>query len=141
MKDTIIRTLDDGLILRRATMADGERLAEAHADLHRDPGVEEPDAAVAAWVRDLMERPHPTFEPGDFTLVEEERSGRIVSSVCLISQTWSYGGIEFGVGRPELVATHPDFRQQGLIRAQFEVIHEWSAARGERMQAISGIHW
>ncbi|RPI52356.1 MAG: hypothetical protein EHM56_08495, partial [Chloroflexi bacterium] len=87
MKDTIIRTLDDGLILRRATVADSERLIEAHSDLHRDPGVEEPDERVGAWVRDLMERPHPTFQPEDFTLVEETRSGRIVSSLCLISQT------------------------------------------------------
>jgi GNAT superfamily N-acetyltransferase len=141
LKDIILRTLHDGLILRRATMADGERLIEAHSDLHRDPGVEEPDERIGAWVRDLIEGPHPTFEPGDFTIVEEARSGRIVSSLCLISQTWSYGGIEFGVGRPELVATHPDYRQQGLVRAQFEVIHEWSAERGEKLQAITGIPW
>jgi GNAT superfamily N-acetyltransferase len=141
LKRDIIRTLHDGLILRRARPADGERLVEAHADLHRDPGMEEPDEGVGAWVRDLLERPHPTFEPEDFTLVEEPRDGRIVSSLCLISQTWSYGGIEFGVGRPELVATHPDYRQQGLIRAQFEMIHAWSADRGEEMQAITGIPW
>ncbi len=141
MKDKIIRTLDDGLILRRASVADSERLVEAHAELHRDPGMEGPDERVGAWVRDLMERPHPTFEPGDFTLVEDTRTGRIVSSLCLISQTWSYAGIKFGVGRPELVATDPDYRQRGLIRAQFEVIHEWSAQRGEKMQAITGIPW
>jgi GNAT superfamily N-acetyltransferase len=141
LKRDIIRTLHDGLILRRATVADSERLIEAHADLHRDPGMEEPDERVGAWVRDLVERPHPTFGPQDFTIVEEPRDGRIVSSLCLISQTWSYDGIEFGVGRPELVATHPDFRQQGLIRAQFEVIHGWSAERGEKVQAITGIPW
>jgi GNAT superfamily N-acetyltransferase len=141
VKERTIRTLDDGLILRRATVADCERLIEAHAELHRDPGREGPDEGIAAWVGDLMERPHPTFEPRDFTVVEEARTGRIVSSLCLISQTWSYGGIEFGVGRPELVATHPDYRQRGLIRAQFEVIHEWSGQRGEKMQAITGIPW
>jgi hypothetical protein len=139
LKPEIIRTLDDGLILRRSTVADTEKLIEAHSELHRDPGMEEPDERIGAWVRDLMTRPHPTFEPGDFTIVEEAKSGRIVPSLCLISQTWSYGGIEFGVGRPELVATHPDYRQRGLVRAQFEVIHAWSAERGEKMQAITGI--
>jgi hypothetical protein len=43
------------------------------------------------------------------------------------------------VGRPELVGTLPEFRNRGLVRAQFEVIHGWSAARGHLLQAITGI--
>jgi GNAT superfamily N-acetyltransferase len=139
MNPNLIRDLGDGLILRRATPEDTEKLVAFHADVHRDPGREEPEEYVGAWTRDLLERPHPTFQPGDFTLVEDMDSSAIVSSLCLISQAWSYGGVEFGVGRPELVGTHPDYRNRGLIRAQFEVIHEWSAARGELVQAITGI--
>jgi hypothetical protein len=71
--------------------------------------------------------------------VEDTKTGKIVSSLNLISQTWSYGGIEFGVGRPELVGTHADYRNRGLVRAQFEVVHQWSAERGELLQAITGI--
>lgn len=56
-----------------------------------------------------------------------------------ISQTWSYEGIKFGVGRPELVGTLPEFRNRGLVRLQFEEIHKWSAERGELVQAITGI--
>ncbi len=141
LKQQLPLTLDDGLILRRATEADAEQLIEAHSNLHRDAGVEEPDERVGAWVRDLMVRPHPTFDPGDFAVVEEPRNGHIVSSLCLISQTWSYGGIQFGVGRPELVATYPDYRQRGLIRALFDAVHEWSAERGDKMQCITGIPW
>ena len=59
----------------------------------------------------------------------------------LISQTWAYDGIPFGVGRPELVGTDPEYRHRGLVRAQFEVIHQWSTERGERLQAITGIPW
>lgn len=136
-----IQDLDEGLILRQATVADTDRLAAFQGDVHREPGQEQPEEYVAAWTRDLMERPHPTFAPDDFTLVEDVRTGNIVSALCLISQTWSYGGIEFGVGRPELVGTHPDYRRRGLVRAQFEVIHDWSAGRGEMVQAITGIPW
>ncbi len=139
MTPEIIRDLGDGLILRRSTPQDTEALIVFHGDTHRDPGQEEPDHYVAAWTRDLMERPHPTFDPGDFTIVEDTRSGAIVSSLCLISQTWSYGGIPFSVGRPELVATHRDYRNQGLVRAQFDVIHQWCAERGHCVQAITGI--
>jgi GNAT superfamily N-acetyltransferase len=136
MNSNVIRNLEDGLILRRSTAADAERLVAFHADVH---GEAHPEEYVAAWVRDLMSGDHPVFDPGDFTIVEDTRGGAIVSSLCLIPQTWSYGGVPFGVGRPELVATHPDFRDRGLVRAQFELIHEWSAARGHKVQAITGI--
>jgi predicted acetyltransferase len=42
-------------------------------------------------------------------------------------------------GMPELVGTLPGYRGRGLVRAQFEVVHQWSAARGELLQAITGI--
>jgi len=139
MERNTIRDLGNGLILRRSTVTDTEKLVTFHGDMHREPGDTEPEEYVATWVRDLMNGDHPTFDPGNFTIVEDTHSGAIVSSLCLISQTWTYGEIPFGVGRPELVGTHPDYRNRGLIRAQFEAIHRWSAERGEMVQAITGI--
>ena len=135
----ILRDLGDGLVMRRATPEDAGALAEFNGRIHTETVPEEPDLGVAAWTRDLLIRPHPTFKPGDFTLVEDVRTGQIVSSLNLISQTWTYGGIRFGVGRPELVGTLPEYRRKGLVRAQFEVIHRWSAGRGHLLQAITGI--
>ncbi|MCU0503190.1 MAG: GNAT family N-acetyltransferase [Anaerolineae bacterium] len=135
----ILRDLGDGLILRRSTPADAEALADFNKMIHRDQDVVEPDETVAAWTRDLLTRAHPTFGAGDFTIVEETKTGKIVSTLNTISQTWSYGGIPFGVGRPELVGTDPEFRRRGLVRAQFDVIHAWSAERRELVQAITGI--
>ncbi len=138
-ESVIIRDLGDGLVLRRSTPQDAPHLAEFNARIHSDYGPDQPDVRVAAWTRDLLERPHPTFGADDFTVVEDIASGKIVSSLNLISQTWSYAGIPFGVGRPELVGTLPEYRNRGLVRAQFEVVHAWSAARGELVQAITGI--
>lgn len=135
------RDLGGGLVLRRATAADTDALAAFNARVHSDVDWDTPDPHVGAWVRDLMSRPHPTFSAGDFLIVEETATGKIVSSTNLIPQTWSYGGIPFGVGRPELVGTHPDYRRRGLVRAQFEVLHRWSAERGDKVQAITGIPW
>ena len=39
------------------------------------------------------------------------------------------------------MATHPDYRRRGLVRAQMEVAHEWSRHRREPVLAISGIPW
>ena len=133
------RDLGSGLILRRSTPADAEPLADFNKMLFREPPAIEPDEFVAAWTRDLLNGGHPTFGVDDCTIVEEAATGRIVSSMNLISQNWTYDGIPFGVGRPELVGTEPEYRKRGLVRAQFEVMHALSAQRGEMVQAITGI--
>ena len=137
----MLKDLGDGLSLRRATVADAEALSVFNAEVHRESEDDEPSEAVAAWTRDLVAGDHPTCEAGDFTIVEVQSTGQIVSSLNIIPQTWAYGGIEFGVGRSELVGTHLDYQRRGLVRAQYEVIHEWSAARGHKIQAITGIPW
>jgi len=136
----IIRDLGDGLMLRHATPGDAEALAVFNGEQHAEGGLASPEGQrLAAMTRDLLTRPHATLTPDDCIIVEESASGRIVSSACLIPQTWKYEGIEFGMGRPEYVATHPDFRKRGLIRAQFDVMHQWSAERGLLVQGITGI--
>ena len=74
-------------------------------------------------------------------MVEDTASGRIVSALFLIPQVWSYAGVSIKAGQPELIATHPDYRRRGLVRAQFEVIHDWSRAGGQLFQFIAGIAW
>ncbi len=135
----VLRSLDDGLVLCRSLADDADALAEFNSRIHSDEGFDKPDERVGAWTRDLLTRPHPTFHADDCTLVVEAATGTIVSSMNLISQTWAYAGIPFGVGRPELVGTLPEYRNRGLVRIQFDEIHKWSAARGELVQGITGI--
>lgn len=139
MEELLIRELGNGLVLRKARPEDADALVDFNARIHSDDGPDKPDEKIGAWVRDLMEKPHPTTGPADFTVVEDTRTGKIISSLNLIPQIWSYGGIPLGVGRPELVGTLPEYRNKGLVRAQFEVIHKWSAERGHLLQAITGI--
>ena len=135
---SIPRDLGGNLALRRATRSDVDELVDFHGRI-LSSWEGETEFRVGAWTRDLMTKPHPTFQVGDFTVVEDTTTRKIVSSMNLISQVWTYGGIPFKVGRPELVGTHPDYRNRGLIRKQFEVIHHWSTERGELVQAITGI--
>ncbi len=137
--DLFLRDLGEGLILRRASAEDADAVADINSRMHSDDGPDKPDPRIASWTRDLLARPHPTLSPRDFTLVEETASGRIVSTLCLIPQIWTYEGIEFGVGRPELVCTLPEYRRRGLVRVQMEQVHKWSAERGHLVQIITGI--
>jgi hypothetical protein len=136
-----LRRAIGSLIMRRATRDDAEPLARFNGQVHREDDSTEPDRPIEQWTRDLLLRPHPTVGPDDFTIVEETETGRIVSSLNLISQRWTYGGVPFGVGRVELVGTDPDYRRRGLVREQFEVVHQWSREKGELVQAITGIPW
>ena len=134
---SVLQDLGDGLVLRRSNLADAEKLGQFNAQIH---GENPQDAeGVSIWTRDLVERPHPTFHPDDFLIVEETATGKVVSSVCLIDQVWSYEGIDFKVGRPELVGTDPAYRNRGLVRRQFEILHQWSEERGQHAQMITGI--
>jgi hypothetical protein len=132
-----LRNLGNGLVLRRSTPADSAALSEFNAQIHGGP--EKPETRVGVWTADLLRGDHPTMGADDFTIVEDTTTGKIISSMNLIPQTWRYEGIPFGVGRPELVGTDPAFRNRGLVRYQFDVIHEWSRARGHLLQAITGI--
>ncbi len=138
--DSFIEDLGDGLILRRSTASDKNAIADFNGKLHAEPGKDFSDS-LAFWVKDLMSGKHPTFNPKDFTIVEDAKSGKIVSSLNLIDQSWAYEGIEFGVGRVELVGTDPKYRRRGLVRKQMDIVHQWSKERGQKLQVITGIPW
>jgi len=132
--------LGDGLVMRWARPEDAEAVAQFNLGIHSDPA--EPEMGVYYWTLDLFRGDHPTTKASDFTVVvDNNNAGRIVSSLNLISQTWTYDGIPFGVGRPELVGTLPEYRRHGLVRRQMAIIHALSADRGELVTAITGIPW
>lgn len=134
---TILRELGNGLIMRRSSAEDVDALSAFNGMIHREDDADE--RRLIAWTRDLLTRQHPTFHADDFLIVEESDTGRIVSSLNLIPQTWSYEGIKFGVGRPELVGTLPEYRGKGLVRLQFDEIHKWCIERDLPVQIITGI--
>jgi hypothetical protein len=127
-----IKDLGDGLVMRRSRAEDREKLSKFNAEIHKD-------TTVGDLTMDLMSGNHPGFGVDDFTIIENAHSGEIISTMCLIDQCWTYAGIPIKVGRPELVGTLPDYRNRGLVRKQFEVIHQWSQDRGQVVQAITGI--
>lgn len=135
-----VRELGDGLVLRWSTAHDIDRVGELAAEVFRSAD-QPPNERQLAWVRDLGSGRHPLTGPEQGVFVEDTRSGKVVASMWLIPQVWSYDGVSFGVGRPEQVATHPDYRNRGLVRALFEAFHQHSSAAGEQAQAITGIEY
>lgn len=134
--------LGNGLLLRWGRPEDAAELSDYNVRMHSDDLENDPEIFLGQWTMDLMSGNHPTTQASDFTVVvDQNKGGKIVSSMNLISQTWAYDGIPFPCGRPELVSTDPDYRRQGLVRKQFEAIHAKSVSRGELVQGITGIPW
>jgi GNAT superfamily N-acetyltransferase len=138
-EDTYRRDLGDGLTLRWSTPEDVEQVASLYAHVYRAS----PDAPlnwhVPLWARDMFSGRHPLIGPRDFAVVEDATTGAIVASTCLLRYPIAFEGLPIPFGRPEVVATQPEYRNRGLIRAIFELIHAKSAARGDLMQGITGI--
>src|SRR5947207_7816223 len=122
---SVNRELGDGLVLRASTAADAGAMAAFVGDVLRAQDSDEPNRPLAAWTRDLHEGRHPSFRPGDCTIVAEAATGAIVSCLHLIAQTWTYGGVPIAIGQPELIGTLPERRGRQLVRAQFDVVHGW----------------
>lgn len=130
-KVSLPRDLGDGLVLRRATPADVDPLTAWSAEVF--------SAAAGGQQRYIMEGRSLIGTCADFTIVEDTATHEIFSSLGLLHRTWTYDGIPFDVGQPEFVLTKPAYRRRGLIRAQMDVVHAWSAARGDLAQVIGGI--
>ena len=130
------RVLEQGLLLRWSTPEDVERLAALFCHVFRP---QEADPAERYWVRDMMGGRHPHITGHDFALVQDTRTGAIVASAGLFANPVTYEDVPFMLGRAVIVATEVPYRDSGLQRAIFELIHARSAARGHLAQGITGI--
>jgi GNAT superfamily N-acetyltransferase len=137
--------LGHGLVRRWSTAADWPRIGQLIGSVFTDgpdTGFNERAADVARIV--LSETlPFPFMTPNDFAFVEDTSKPEcpVVACTCFWRHEWSYGGIKFGVGQPEMVATDPAYRNRGLVRSLMEMVHARSAAEGHLVQAITGIHY
>nr|AIA18563.1 Acetyltransferase (GNAT) domain protein [uncultured bacterium] len=138
----MLKQLPDGLILRSLSeniASDVERLPDFYASINAADDTDDIKEGVRVWTRDLMHG-HATVTLDDiFVVVDPAKDDLLVSATLLIPQTWRYEDVVIPVGRPELVATHPDYRNRRLVRALFDALHERSAALGHNLQVITGI--
>jgi len=135
------RDLGDGLILRWSTAQDTENIAQLCSMVFRNKADEPANEFMFYWIGRLMRGDHPVMGSGDFGIVEDTRKegNPLVACTCLWRHTWEYEGVRFAIGRPEIVGSDPAYRNRGLIRALFEMVHARSEAEGHLAQAITGI--
>jgi len=125
--------LDNGLVLKTATSEeDIQRVAECHNVVFG----EEED--VGEMCRRLFLY-HPRTQYSDLIFVEDEKTGEVVSSLCLIPWQWRYEDVTLKAGEMGIVGTKEKYRRRGLIRAQVDYLKEKLAERGFHLSHIQGI--
>ena len=135
----MLERISEDLILRTATPEDADQLADFHEEVFMD----EPSGTrafwIAEWGRDLLTKPHPTFSPSDCLIVEDQRNNRFASSCLYLTSQWQCEGSAFQIGQPEIVGTRKEYRERGLIRTQFDVMHRWADERQHDILVVNGI--
>ncbi len=134
--------LPGGLVLR--TLADGherdrDRLPQLYWQVFREvDDWDSPDDDL--WVKSMLGGLHPTIRDENvWLIVDPARDGLPVATLLLSPERWRYETVPLGVGRIEMVATHPEYRRRGLMRALMATAHERSVALGHMLQVITGI--
>jgi len=130
-RPAVRRALGTGLVMRTvASEEDVERVAAFNSTIHGE--------SVDEMVRRICHH-HPLIRPDDFILVEDERSGQVVSSLSCNPWRWRYGGEELLAGEMGFVGTLEPYRGRGLIRAQVGLFKELLRQRGYHLSHIQGI--
>jgi len=123
--------LGNGLTMRTAAdERDVERVAEFNGVIH--------GTGLVAMTRNLFNH-HPNTRGRDLVFVEDERSGQIVSSLCLIPWTWCYEDVEIPAGEMGIVGTLEAYRRRGLVRAQVDYFKRRLREGGYLLSHIQGI--
>jgi len=127
-----IKVIGDGLVLKTAQDEDDvERVAKFD-------GVVFGDEKIGEFCRSLFLN-HPNTQFSDLIFVENERTGEVVSSLCLIPWQWNYGDVKLGVAEMGIVGTLEPYRCRGLIRAQVNYFKELINKREFDISIIQGI--
>lgn len=96
------------------------------------------DATQGQTCANLL-RHHPAITPNHFLFVEDEQSNAIVSTVCLIPWSCRYEEVTLQAAMLEMVATHPAYRQRGLVRTLIKHFHQMVDQRHFDFSIIEGI--
>lgn len=123
--------LGGGLLLRSVAGPEQiERVAAFDALIHGDE-------TGPTWRALMTDHPHVARE--GWLFVEEQATGRVVASLCLLPWRLQYAGIELRAAEMGVVGTLEEYRGRGLQRALNTRFDELLRAGGYHLSHIQGI--
>lgn len=102
------RPLANHLVMKSIRdLDDADRLAIFNGQIHGE--------SVMEMTRRLIIN-HPTIRPEHWLYIEDQNTGQIVSSLCVIPYTWRYEDVTLKAGEMGIVGTLEAYRNRGLVR-------------------------
>ncbi len=130
--------LPDGSTVRWAQPDDVGGYIDLCATVVKESAESEYNRYVAKFCRDITSNYHPHSSANELAVVVNP-AGTVVAGTTLMRVPMNYAGIDISLGKPEVVATHPDYRNRGYIKHIFALLHARSHARGDLLQGITGV--
>jgi len=84
-------------------------------------------------------RHFPGASYADYLLIEDEQTGEMVATTCLIPWQFSYEGITLRAAQLELVLSHPNYRRHGLVKILIKRFMQMVVERQYDLSFIWGI--
>ncbi|KAF9992978.1 hypothetical protein BGZ79_002422 [Entomortierella chlamydospora] len=144
--------IGDGLLLRWSTKDDEANIADLMADVFTwyqlrpiaEGEIPPRSEFVPAMVHRAFRSDCRITTVYDFALVENTRAPEgenpIIAGVSLQQDIGYFGKVKLMYGISEIIATHSDYRNKGLMRRLFhDLVHPASDLRGGVVQIIAGI--
>ncbi len=123
--------LGNGLVLRSVRNAeDAGKFAAFNGEFNNAR-----EGATCACV--LSHHPFTSFS--DYRIVEDTRSGQIVSTTCTFPWEVQFENLRLQAAMLEMVLTHPAYRRLGLVRRQVDYFHQDAVERHADFTMIWGI--
>lgn len=122
--------LDDGLIMRNASVEDMPSLLDHFRTVH--------GAGVEAQLTAMLEK-YPRFSWEDSFIIADQNSGEVVSCILLLQNSWILDGVEVPSVEMEAVGTLKAYRYRGHIRLLNQEFEKRAAQLNPAIQAIAGI--
>lgn len=125
-----LRDLGDGLVLRCLRKTDIGSLKEHAKLVHGEE--------VVGIIQRMLDH-YPKFSLEDNFVVVDTKDEKVVAYLCLVQRAFVLNGVKIPVGQMDIVGTHPDYRNRGLIRQLNEVLEEKVAEYKLKLLSIAGI--
>jgi predicted N-acetyltransferase YhbS len=124
------KELGDGLVLRCLCKSDIKSLKEHVKLVHGEE--------VVGIIQRMLDH-YPHFSLDDNFVVVDTKDERVVAYLCLMQRTFVLEGVKIPVGQPDIVGTHPDYRNKGLVRHLNAALEERAAEYHLQLLSIAGI--
>lgn len=124
------RDLGSGLLLRNASAHDVPEILDMIEDVF--------SKEIIASIRPWFDK-HPNISFDDVFIVEDTRTGQIVSHVIQLRGSWILDGLEIPMMQMEVVGTREQYRHQGFIKEISTAYDERAAEIKPVFQAVAGI--